>query len=40
MTAKMFCLTSNPPTDASLKTLHKTIKKVDEDIERFHLIQL
>ena len=31
----VFCLTSNPPTDASLKTLHKTIKKVDEDIERF-----
>ena len=31
----VFSLTSSPPTDASLKTLHKTIKKVDEDIERF-----
>jgi len=31
----VFSLTSSPPTDASLKTLHKTIKKVDQDIERF-----
>ena len=31
----VFSLSSKSPTDASLKTLHKTIKKVDEDIERF-----
>ena len=35
MGENVFCLTSDPPTDASLKTLHKTIKKVDEDIELF-----
>ena len=28
-------LNSDLPSEASLKTLHKTIKKVDEDIQRF-----
>ncbi len=30
-----FSVSSEEPTSAELKTLHKTIKKVEEDIERF-----
>ena len=30
-----FIVTDETPTDKELKTLHKTIKKVEEDIERF-----
>jgi leucyl-tRNA synthetase len=30
-----FVVNDNPPTPAELKALHKTIKKVQEDIERF-----
>ena len=30
-----FLLTNDVPTEASLRSLHKTIKKVDEDIQRF-----
>jgi len=30
-----FCVSEEPPTAAELKILHKTIKKVQEDIERF-----
>ncbi|NTW23824.1 MAG: class I tRNA ligase family protein [Lentimicrobium sp.] len=30
-----FMVNNNPPTAAELKVLHKTIKKVQEDIERF-----
>ena len=30
-----FGVNNNPPTAAELKTLHKTIKKVQDDIERF-----
>ena len=30
-----FSLTNDVPTEASLRSLHKTIKKVDEDIQRF-----
>ena len=30
-----FCLVNENPSEESLKTLHKTIKKVEEDIERF-----